>query len=610
MKWRINNLNIPEITSRYVVCSFAFGTNNDGKHHIRTQIELQLAELIMRLDPAGLVIFAEMLKDPVTCEHLADIGHQHNIPVFMLEQNGAGCINFKFDYVSGFRNIVRHVIEVHNVDDIVMMAGYKGNAFSEDRIQVYKEELRAHNLPIDSNKIMYGNFWNVPAAQALSEYLDNNGGKIPGAVICANDTMAMGCCDLLMERGFRVPEDVIVTGFDGIKDSLCHFPTITTAAPDYAEAARLISKTLNDWEPSMYDKTIDYSIPYNIMFKHSCGCNDTSWEEMRDISTILFNDNQDYFLHVHEMGRLTSTAITISDTKLLADFLDRHLWLWKDQMFFVGLSESKNCIHAIYSSWKDKYEYCNKIYNPITILPYLDEILAKDSGINFLLFSQLRSSDEAYGYLCTGASSISLRLQQRFEEMESYVSSIVHSVLNNNKLMRVNSEMRALSELDYMTGLYNRRGFLSRVSELIKNPKNKDKVFNYIMMDLDNLKQINDNFGHQVGDEVIKALAYAIHTRVHKNGISSRFGGDEFAFVIIDDESLEDEADDLRHTIEEIAKTDASITSKPYDIQASIGISSCNVSEFPTSRIDAIMERLMNTADERMYSDKQQRHNR
>ena len=604
----LNSLNIPEITSRYVVCCFAFGTNNNGTLYTKTKIEINLAEIMLKLEPAGLVIFAEMLKSPVLCEYLADLGHSLNIPVFMLEHSGDKCINFKLDYIDGFRRLLRHILDDHGITDIMMMAGFKGNMFSEDRIKVFKEELRAHGIPVDSNKIIYGNFWYVPAQQALKEYLDDNEGRLPKAIICANDTMAIGCCDLLMSRGIRVPEDVIITGFDGIKDSMCHFPTITTASPDYSVTARMISDTLSEWDSSLAPETSDHSIPYKLLLKHSCGCNETSMEEMREISSTLFKDNHDYFMHVHEMGRLTSTAITIADTNLLAAFLDQHLWLWKDQLFFVGLTESKTCINAIYSSWKDVYEYGNKIYNPIYVLPYINEILAHDSGINYLLFSQLRSSDEAYGYLCTGASYISLRLQQRFEEMETYVSSIVHSVLNNNKLIRINREMKALSELDYMTGLYNRRGFLSRVVALVKDSKNKDKFFNYIMMDLDNLKPINDNYGHHEGDTVIKALAYAIQTKVHKKGISSRFGGDEFAFVIISDTPMESEAEEIRSSIESSALYDSNLTSKPYTLHASIGVASCPVSDFPTGRIDAVLERIMNTADERMYVDKQKRH--
>ena len=127
-------------------------------------------------------------------------------------------------------------------------------------------------------------------------------------------------------------------------------------------------------------------------------------------------------------------------------------------------------------------------------------------------------------------------------------------------------------------------------------------------MDLDNLKPINDNYGHQEGDIVIKALAYAIQTRVHKNGISSRYGGDEFAFVMISDSSLEDSADRLRTEIEGAAQYDAGLTGKPYKILASIGIASCPISDFHQGRIETTLERLMNIADENMYSDKQIRH--
>ena len=606
----LSRLNIPELTSKYVICSFSFGTSSSVTGFSKPRIEFKLAELMMKLNPAGIVIFAEMLKSPLLTEHLAQLGHDAGIPVFMLEHEGEGCINFALDYVGGFRQIVKHVLEVHQCKDILMVAGFKGNKFSEERINVFKEELKAHGMQYDSNKVIYGDFWYIPAEKVLRDYLEENGGKIPEAILCANDTMAMGCCDLLVSMGYRVPEDCIITGFDGIKDALFHYPTITTAAPDYSDTAAKITEVLDNWDPMEVPQTTVTPIKYNMLIKHSCGCCETSMKEMQNITATLFKDNQDYFMHVHEMGRLTSTAITIGDTKLLAAFLDNHLWLWKDQMFFVGLTESENCVNAVYSSWKDIYEYGNKIYNPSMMLPYLDQIMNSDSGMNFLLFSQLRSSDESYGYLCTGASYISLRLQQRFEEMESYISSIVHSVINNNKLLTINREMKSLSELDYMTGLYNRRGFISRVAKLVREPANRSKIFNYVMMDLDNLKPINDNNGHQEGDVVIKALAYAIQTKVHKSGISSRFGGDEFAFVMIGDKSLEDEADDLRRSIEDMAQNDSELTGKAYKVLASIGVASCPVSDFTTGRVDAVLERLMNQADEMMYIDKQKRHGR
>ena len=605
----LSHLFIPEITSQYVVCHFSFGMlTEDNAGLSKTKIEFKLAEVLEKLQPAGLIIFSEMLKSPYLTEHLADIGHELGVPVFMLEHSGKNCINFKLDYKDGFRDVVKHIIGHHHVRDVLMMAGFKGNIFSEDRIRVFREVLADNGIPFDHNKVIYGDFWYIPAKQALKEYLESNGNKLPEAIICANDTMAMGCCDYLMSLGYKIPDDCLISGFDGIRDAVYHYPTITTASPDYSEAARIIAKVLSDHTDGNCYETTDYKIPYKLLEKHSCGCNITSLEEMQKITSTLFKDNQDYFMHVHEMGRLTSKAITIGDTSLLAAFLDEHLWLWKDQLFFVGITESKNCVHAVYSSWKDIYEYGNRIYNSDLVLPYLDQIMKVDSGINFLLFSQLRSAEESYGYLCTGAEKISLRLQQRFEEMETYVSSIVHSVLNNNKLMTVNREMKALSELDYMTGLYNRRGFLSRVSRLVKDPRNKGKVFNYITMDLDNLKPINDNYGHQEGDVVIKALAYAIQTRVHKSGISSRFGGDEFAFVIISDSRLEDEADKLRNEIEEAAQYDSGLTGKPYKVLASIGISSCPISDFPQGKIDSFLETLMNNADERMYSDKEVRH--
>ena len=84
----------------------------------------------------------------------------------------------------------------------------------------------------------------------------------------------------------------------------------------------------------------------------------------------------------------------------------------------------------------------------------------------------------------------------------------------------------------------------------------------------------------------------------------------QFAFVIISDEPLEGDADKIRDEIEDSAQYDSNLAGKPYKIEASIGIASCPVSDFTSGRIDACLERIMNRADEKMYSDKQKRHGR
>ena len=605
----LERLNIPEITSKYVICCYTFGTVVRPEIS-NMQIELRFADIMMRLNPAGIVLFAEMLSSEYLIDYLIKLADLNSIPVFMMEHKSKGCVDLELDYKEGFRQIVDHIVDDHKCSDIMMMAGIKGNKFSEERINVFKEVLSSRGIAVDMNKVLYGDFWHIPAINALEEYFRVNGEKLPQAIICANDAMAMGVTDHLIGKGYKIPGDCIITGFDGVRDSLYHLPTITTATPDFEQTAKIISSVIDEWDNEDHEKIVErtYQIPYRMILADSCGCKTSTLEEANRITTDLYGDNMDYFMHMQEMGRLTSQAITISDVNKLPDLLSEHLILWNDQMFFVGLTSSEDRIDNIFYSWNDKKEHGNTVYNPDNAIPYQTEIMRYDSGINYLLFSYLSSSEESFGYVCTGTDAITFRKQQRFEEMGSYLSSIIHSVVNNDKLVRMNKEMRMLSEMDYMTGLYNRRGFLSRIAKMIKEPQNKDKYLNYAIMDLDNLKPINDLYGHSDGDLVIKALANAIQTRVHKKGISSRYGGDEFAFVILSDEPLEGTENKLRDEIERAAQEDDSLTGKPYKILASVGLVSSPVSAFSKGRIEAVLEPIMNKADEKMYADKEQRH--
>ena len=605
----LEKLNVPEITSKYVICCFTFGTVVRPEIS-NMQIEIRFADIMTRLKPAGIVLFAEMLKSDHLISHLMKIGSDDSIPVFMIEHKEKGCIDLELDYKEAFREIVDHVVDRHGCKDIIMMAGTKGNNFSDERIGVFKETLESKGIPFDEKKVLYGDFWHIPAVNAIEGYFNEYGEKLPRAIICANDAMAMGVTDYLIGKGYKIPDDCIVTGFDGVRDALYHLPTITTSTPDFDQMAKVIASVTGNYNSEDKDdqESMIYKIPYKMLLKDSCGCGNTTLEEANKITTHLYGDNMDYFMHTQEMGRLTSRAITINDVEDLPDLLEEHLNLWDDQMFFVALTDGEDRTDNVFYSYKGVKEYGKSFYNPDKAVPHQQEIMNSTSGINYLLFSYLSSSDESFGYVCTGIPSISFRTQQRFEEMGSYLSSIVHSVIYNDKLLKMNDKMRDLSEKDYMTGLYNRRGFLSRVLDMIRDPGNRDRYFNYVTMDLDNLKTVNDLYGHSDGDLVIKALADAVSARVSGNGISSRFGGDEFAFVMVSDEPLEGTESGLRDGIEASASSCGAFRGKPYKVLVSIGLVSCPFSSFDPERPEAVLEPLMNTADEKMYADKQIRH--
>ncbi|ODS34198.1 MAG: GGDEF domain protein [Candidatus Scalindua rubra] len=167
------------------------------------------------------------------------------------------------------------------------------------------------------------------------------------------------------------------------------------------------------------------------------------------------------------------------------------------------------------------------------------------------------------------------------------------------KVKAMNEDLASAKEeimIDGLTQIYNRKAFDKKISEAFNKKSTKKNPFTLVMVDIDYFKKINDEYGHTVGDEVLKKVAMTIKGSFRLNDVSARYGGEEFVIMInsTDRQYAQDICERLRSDIENI---NFKIDNEAIPISVSVGIAFCKKSDTP--------ETLLERADKSMYLAKQ-----
>ena len=234
-----------------------------------------------------LIIMPEAIKRDSISNEISKRAHEHGVPVICVDSTMDNCCSVTFNYSDVFEKIVRHVIEFHGCRRVNFIAGVKGNAFSEERIEAYKKVLAENGIEFEPERLGYGDFWDMPTKGVLEKFLESSL-EFPQAIICANDAMAIAACSILRERGIKVPEDVIVTGFDGIELEQYNSPRLTTAAVDNDV---LGEKIINAIDHMMNGVPLPEKIEvsYTMRISQSCGCKKIDPREVGDKILELYH---------------------------------------------------------------------------------------------------------------------------------------------------------------------------------------------------------------------------------------------------------------------------------------------------------------------------------
>ena len=186
----------------------------------------------------------------------------------------------------------------------------------------------------------------------------------------------------------------------------------------------------------------------------------------------------------------------------------------------------------------------------------------------------------------------SKRLIRMSDKMEAELA------ITKAELEKYSKKLKMQATTDTLTGLANRRKITELLKEEIKKLEedNNNNNFNIIMLDIDFFKKVNDNYGHSMGDEVIKKVSNHMQDKVGSEGVVGRFGGEEFLAILYnnDIQKVALLADQIRSDIESKI---IDFEGKQISVTVSMGIA--------CSAETVAYQELINKADERLYKAKE-----
>ena len=183
------------------------------------------------------------------------------------------------------------------------------------------------------------------------------------------------------------------------------------------------------------------------------------------------------------------------------------------------------------------------------------------------------------------------------EERFSYGGSNIQVLIDVTKSVLEKKKLEVERDTDQMTGIYNRRAFFARLNELFQKPDSLGQAA-LCVMDLDNLKHINDFYGHEYGDKYLLAMAAVLKENQSERALAARLGGDEFILFFhgfADETSLNAAIDTVRNTRKTrvIHLPDGAVCGLKF---------SMGTAYYPKEGLNS--PELIRMADERMYQEK------
>lgn len=526
-------------------------------------------------------------------------------PIISIRKKVNGCYNILVEDTDAIPAFVRHFHDVHHFDRIAFMSGPYNHPDAISRLEKYKEAMAELGLDCPEEYIFEGNFWKDCALDASKHFMSLK--KRPQAIVCANDYMALSLCKELTLQGYSVPQDIAISGFDDVRDARANVPPLTTCYVSVSDMAKKAMETIDTLLNGKEAPACTF-VPTKIIIRNSCGCESST---MKDLSLSRMYEVEFMEQLINQNAHNTFVSISLENMTSAEDIGD---YLRLEDVpgiardFYLCLGIHGN---GAYPQVKKKAPgfakrshsiYSLRDLNPIATSSFETKKLLPPEAIReepmAVFFFPIHYLEYNFGYVAATSNG-----EEAQDTLFHSWLSLIGNTLENSRIRAKNQalleKLNMIYHEDFLTKLYNRRGFEQFSEEEFSEAKKHNIKTMTLSIDMDNLKYINDVYGHSHGDLALQTIADAMRQACSGCEICARIGGDEFAVFGYD--YSEDKAKQYTENFLQYLKDFNADSSLPYCVNASFGYTISDPS------LSISREQYMKASDDLLYQNKRKR---
>ena len=545
----------------------------------------------------AIVIIYYSLRDRQLLDEIVTGARRRSVPVISIGEEIPGCWSIVNDYRDSYRALLRHVILDHGAKDTFYIAGPEGEATSRARVDCYRETLEECGLPFRPERVCCGDYMPDRAAEIVRKLIRGKE-PLPRAIFCANDEMAIAVCDTLKKSGYKVPEDVIVTGFDGIPAAFMVSPRLTTCGDDPGFVAHKTMELVKAFRAGKHPPR-HISHRFRPVLSESCGC--PAEANRRFDALTLFRRSERLNRHENDLALKKSILASEHNPDVFWERLSRTL-----------LPDSELYINRSFMDIYDGKDFTtDSAEGTVVVLP------SRTADEPFAMKEAALKALRPHGGRRTGTNILNMIYAdsrfcgvyavhtndpegdaQLIRRMSDSLGSLLTLHLSLARQQMLITNLKNTLFLDAATGLSNLRGLKRWFEGYTAEAGSHERPLSLSVYSINHYTYIFETYGMEEIESIVSLVTSRL-TAVNEDALVTARISDEQFVVVNSGDSLEALRADVDRCINQFYRnieTHNSASSKPYYIEVN-----CGCTAMDSGWEDTSLESLIHLALGEMY---------